>query len=583
MSRQSEKFLIGQSRKFLLTAEDWKDGTNRDEPGGTRLAGMAEEGTGRSDHAATRRRKDGSKRSVGTKVAGAYEGRWRRGSSARASEPAIEPAYRRPDTGASRRVSEATGVARLRANVRERATGAAAQNHSEQGNGARMDDGGRALESAVAQARRGAFLAPAAERIRRAGSVGYIQSRLAGGARRSGALSGAGDRRCHQPERGTLRAARRDTREHGRAVEVRGRKRADGGFVHRPGGDVHGDAAGGRKRAAAPGGGPPDAVRSRVARAGNRLDSGALATGQRAARAELRHRPGSSGQASATGQGEDHGGCQQVSDGPVLAGVERTIRATPDRVVGYAPGAHPGDRSGECAEPCGAACGEQRLHIFVCGKEVSGCESGREGGDAGQEHPNRTASERRPESAIRRSVRGSERVRGQVASDETSGESGSQRSQSRRQERLDGRLLRAPRSGVVASGAHGQRKELSGTATDDSQYGTPGKAGPAGFAFKYPKPPLGSFTNSIQSSGTGKPSARNGPVSPGVIERWEGLRRLLSEPTPSHRLWAAAPGATPALRIELTTSGLSRHSKPELSTLLGTGTFYFALTLLPLK
>src|ERR1039458_5596888 len=46
MSRQSEKFLIGQSRKFLLTAENWKDGTNRDEPGGTRLAGVAEAGAG---------------------------------------------------------------------------------------------------------------------------------------------------------------------------------------------------------------------------------------------------------------------------------------------------------------------------------------------------------------------------------------------------------------------------------------------------------------------------------------------------------------------------------------------------------
>jgi hypothetical protein len=35
VSRQSEKFLIGQSRKFLLTAERLKDGTNRDEPKGT--------------------------------------------------------------------------------------------------------------------------------------------------------------------------------------------------------------------------------------------------------------------------------------------------------------------------------------------------------------------------------------------------------------------------------------------------------------------------------------------------------------------------------------------------------------------
>src|SRR5947208_4154432 len=39
MSRQSDKFLIGQNRKFLLTADGLGDGTNRDEPRGTGLAG----------------------------------------------------------------------------------------------------------------------------------------------------------------------------------------------------------------------------------------------------------------------------------------------------------------------------------------------------------------------------------------------------------------------------------------------------------------------------------------------------------------------------------------------------------------
>src|SRR5580698_546123 len=39
LSRQSEKFLIGQSRKFLLTAVRLKDGTNRDEPTGTSYFG----------------------------------------------------------------------------------------------------------------------------------------------------------------------------------------------------------------------------------------------------------------------------------------------------------------------------------------------------------------------------------------------------------------------------------------------------------------------------------------------------------------------------------------------------------------
>jgi hypothetical protein len=57
-----------------------------------------------------------------------------------------------------------------------------------------------------------------------------------------------------------------------------------------------------------------------------------------------------------------------------------------------------------------------------------------------------------------------------------------------------------------------------------------------------------------------------------------GHSPIASEPTPSRRLWAAAPGATPAPRIEHTTGGRSDDPKAELSTLLERGTFYFALT-----
>jgi len=57
-----------------------------------------------------------------------------------------------------------------------------------------------------------------------------------------------------------------------------------------------------------------------------------------------------------------------------------------------------------------------------------------------------------------------------------------------------------------------------------------------------------------------------------------GHSPIASEPTPSPRLWVAAPGATPALRVEHTTGGRRGHSKPELSTLPESGTFYFALT-----
>src|SRR3989442_4412192 len=66
MSRPSEKFLIEPSRKFLLTAVRQKDGTNRDEPRGTRLAGLVEASQRREDDAAGSGRADGGERALGT-------------------------------------------------------------------------------------------------------------------------------------------------------------------------------------------------------------------------------------------------------------------------------------------------------------------------------------------------------------------------------------------------------------------------------------------------------------------------------------------------------------------------------------
>src|SRR4051794_36136538 len=104
VSRQSEKFLIGQSRKFRLTAENWKGGTNRDEPGGTRLAGVAKESAGRGGHAAASRCEDGRERSLGAKAAGADEDRWRRRCGTRTAGTVVESADRRADAGACHRV-----------------------------------------------------------------------------------------------------------------------------------------------------------------------------------------------------------------------------------------------------------------------------------------------------------------------------------------------------------------------------------------------------------------------------------------------------------------------------------------------
>jgi hypothetical protein len=108
-----------------------------------------------------------------------------------------------------------------------------------------------------------------------------------------------------------------------------------------------------------------------------------------------------------------------------------------------------------------------------------------------------------------------------------------------------------------------------------NQFGTPGKSSPAIFAFDMPKASLGSFTKAMDP-GTTMPSWRSGNTHGFCVTG--GHPPIASEPTPSLRLWATAPGATPARLTEHTTGGQADRSKPELSTLLGTGTFYFALT-----
>src|ERR1019366_387889 len=119
---------------------------------------------------------DGRQRPLGAKAAAAYENRWRRGCCARTAGPVVEPADRPADADAGRGVAEAAGVVRLRADVRERAVGQAARHRRQQGNGARLDGSGRAMEGAITQTRREAFLAAATERIRGGGAVGDRKS-----------------------------------------------------------------------------------------------------------------------------------------------------------------------------------------------------------------------------------------------------------------------------------------------------------------------------------------------------------------------------------------------------------------------
>jgi hypothetical protein len=54
--------------------------------------------------------------------------------------------------------------------------------------------------------------------------------------------------------------------------------------------------------------------------------------------------------------------------------------------------------------------------------------------------------------------------------------------------------------------------------------------------------------------------------------------RTVTEPAPSPRPWESVTGATPSRQYDHSTGGFKYRSQAELSTLPGTGTFYFALT-----
>src|ERR1700687_4453520 len=71
---------------------------------------------------------------------------------------------------------KAAGLARLRADLRERAVGQAARPSGGQGNLTRMDDAGRPVAAELAQDSGGALLAPPTQRVWRTGAVGHVHA-----------------------------------------------------------------------------------------------------------------------------------------------------------------------------------------------------------------------------------------------------------------------------------------------------------------------------------------------------------------------------------------------------------------------
>src|SRR5208283_5341234 len=220
--------------------------------------------------------------------------------------------------------------------------------------------------------------------------------------------------------------------------------------------------------------------------------------------------------------------------------------------------------------------GEQRLHVFVCRQALPDCAPASSDGNAGKEPAHRTSSERHAPRAVRGPVHGGGRVRHQSSGGGEAGREGlSQRSQSRRKERLDGRVLRSAGASVMASGTDGQREKLSGITATRSQPGTPGKSGPAIHRVFIPKASAREFHQS------NRPRLDNALLALRKHSRVLRHRRAFADCFGANPV-ASALGSSarrdPGLRIEHNTGGQSGHPKPELSTLLESGTFYFALT-----
>src|SRR5580658_6633079 len=167
LSRPGEKFLIEPSRKFLLTAARLKDGTNRDEPRGTGLAGLVETGAGREDDAAGRGRANGRDRALGTQAVAADEETGRCGCRAWAAGTGIEPQAGRENAEAGAGDPAQAGLARFRADLCRRTTGQTSPDSGRKRNAARVDDRGRHVAAGFAQDSGRAWLAAAARRIRR--------------------------------------------------------------------------------------------------------------------------------------------------------------------------------------------------------------------------------------------------------------------------------------------------------------------------------------------------------------------------------------------------------------------------------
>lgn len=222
--------------------------------------------------------------------------------------PGLQQQDRERAAGASDCNLEPGGIPRLRLHTGSRVSGPAASTASESRDGAEVDGRSQAVAGQAETHREGAYLASAAQPLRRAGAMGHQRARLAGRAW-SQVVFDQHDRRRYQPPVGGFCGARLDSRKHVPVRKLRAKARPAGELLHRQS-ELVCDVAENRARRTRSTrccgtASHPDWARTQ--RAGYRVDRGPFAASQRSHRARLCHRAGPAGERLASGPRTDAG------------------------------------------------------------------------------------------------------------------------------------------------------------------------------------------------------------------------------------------------------------------------------------
>ena len=236
LSLPSDNVLNVPSRNVLLTRSAWRGEQARTTTNDTtraRPAGGAAQSRQKTHHAKAGRPADGPQRTASEAAAGEASQRRRPGRGPCRAGPRVQPQAQRQGGKTSRGNPLPTRLRRLWPDSGGGVSRAAPRRPSGPRNAAGLAGRRGPVEAPPPQVRTPASVAAPPQLPRRAGAMGHLRARLAGGTRREAAAD-RHDRRRQQRVAGALRAARLERGESPFAQDLSGTKRAARGLLHRP-------------------------------------------------------------------------------------------------------------------------------------------------------------------------------------------------------------------------------------------------------------------------------------------------------------------------------------------------------------